>query len=248
MLLVEMFDQPLLEYAWINPDVIAHFEKNGYQRLDKGEGVDKAVFAYPTDPAKVIILVGTQETRDPKAADNIGGRSKPWQGESNVHRMMQNWIDLCQKYSGNPFLPKYGFWKQFKFSGDSYMYITGERLYPLDDHAAKALDKLSQAVQGARMHNQGMSLVLWNFLRDMGVKILTSASLEEAMQKAQETFDDAVPGVDIMSCITVIQFMVDLANEKKYGFDLHGDNFMQRADGSIVVNDPWTTSDHHPLV
>jgi hypothetical protein len=198
-------------------------KQKGYKYINSG--VDKQVWRDPNTD-QVLIIFGT------------GKGIKGWDFTME-QRMFLNWINYCNKNQNNKNLPKFSGVESFKFRGQPYLQA---RMEPL------------QEITGDKR-----TLVRWldRYITPAGKKLDFNVLLRQLIS----TFNQ-LEAYEIADAKKIIQMLGGKRNAfnlmqtvknvskfaMKYGYhlDLHSGNYMQRNDGTIVVNDPWVIFNRRP--
>lgn len=197
----------------------------GYEYL--GSGIDKQAYLEPGTEQVLIIF----------------GYRKNYKDFSPDQRMFIDWINYCHNNSKNPHLPKFSGFESFQFRGKNYIQARMEPLKELPDEVGNLVGQLDQvtqreykdykkqlktAAQYATFQSSEEGNNTWYELEDV-IKYLGGEKAAENLLK------------------TVYQVQ-KFAKQHEFNIDLHSGNYMARADGTIVVNDPfviWLTSSGH---
>lgn len=201
----------------INVGISQALSKKGYKYL--GGGIDKQAFLEP-GTGQVLVVFGYN-----KAAQ--GGFSKD-------QMMFVDWAKYCKKNQANPHLPRFSDWASFDYHGKRYLQIRMEPLQELSDYLKMLVVDLEEVAKYSKSNPKTAFKKLANFanfnLIDAGEPddldhqaVVKNLGGEQAAYNLLKTVYD------------VKQF------GKQHGFkiDLHSGNYMQRSDGTIVVNDPY---------
>jgi hypothetical protein len=206
----------------INVGISQALAKKGYQYL--GGGIDKQAYLEP-GTGQVLIVFGYRKGQKDFSPDQ---------------RMFIDWITYCNKNANNPHLPKFSGFESFQFGGQNYIQARMEPLRELPDEVGDLVGQLDQvtkkkfkdyrkplrtAAQYATFQSAEMGNNTWYELEDV-IEYLGGEQAAEALLQ------------------TVYQVQ-KFAKKHRFSIDLHRGNYMQRPDGTIVVNDPfvlWLTS------
>jgi hypothetical protein len=188
----------------------------GYEYL--GSGIDKQAYLEPGTGQVLIVFGYRKGTKD----------------FSPDQRMFIDWIDYCNKNANNPHLPKFSGFESFQFGGQNYIQARMEPLRELPDEVGDLVGQLDQvtkkkfrdyrkplrtAAQYATFQSAEMGNNTWYELEDV-IEYLGGEQAAEALLQ------------------TVYQVQ-KFARQHRFSIDLHRGNYMQRPDGTIVVNDPF---------
>jgi hypothetical protein len=188
----------------------------GYEYL--GSGIDKQAYLEP-GTGQVLIVFGYRKGMKDFSPDQ---------------RMFIDWINYCNKNANNPHLPKFSGFESFQFGGQNYIQARMEPLRELPDDVGDLVGQLDQvtkkkyrdyrkplrtAAQYATFQSAEMGNNTWYELEDV-IEYLGGEQAAEALLQ------------------TVYQVQ-KFARQHRFSIDLHRGNYMQRPDGTIVVNDPF---------
>jgi hypothetical protein len=188
----------------------------GYEYL--GSGIDKQAYLEP-GTGQVLIVFGYRKGMKDFSPDQ---------------RMFIDWINYCNKNANNPHLPKFSGFESFQFGGQNYIQARMEPLRELPDEVGDLVGQLDQvtkkkyrdyrkplqtAAQYATFQSAEMGNNTWYELEDV-IEYLGGEQAAEALLQ------------------TVYQVQ-KFARQHRFSIDLHRGNYMQRPDGTIVVNDPF---------
>jgi predicted RNA binding protein YcfA (HicA-like mRNA interferase family) len=189
----------------------------GYQYL--GSGIDKQAWLEP-GTGQVLIVFGYRKGVDDFSPDQ---------------RMFIDWITYCNKNKNNPHLPRFSGFESFEFQGKKYIQA---RMEPLDEVPARIKELVSYLDHAA--DHMGTN--------DLGAALKRLSSFagnwdEEADEFKYDTVEqivDFLGGPDrAANLLNTIYQVKEFSKQHGYSLDLHSGNYMQRADGTIVVNDPF---------
>lgn len=205
------------------PDSIASYlKKRGYKKL--GKGVDQTAFLEPgTD--QVLKIFGSDES-----------------GHNNGHDMFAYWASYCKKHSNNPFLPKFSGWTKFNYDkdGKDYLQIRMEKLQKLPEELSNALGSISDA-----MEQNTTDKVKKVIFKNLGTHTKKFNLIDEDEDIEINNFDEINKLAILLGeknfnlLLDTISNLEKMASSRGYKFDLHGDNFMHRNDGTPIIVDPW---------
>jgi hypothetical protein len=188
----------------------------GYKYL--GSGIDKQAYLEP-GTGQVLVVFGYRKGQKDFSPDQ---------------RMFIDWINYCNKNANNPHLPKFSGFESFQFGGQNYIQARMEPLRELPDEVGDLVGQLDQvtkkkfqdyrkplrtAAQYATFQSAEMGNNTWYELEDV-IEYLGGEQAAEALLQ------------------TVYQVQ-KFARQHRFSIDLHRGNYMQRPDGTIVVNDPF---------
>lgn len=191
-------------------------QDKGYEYL--GSGVDKQAWLEP-GTGQVLIVFGYRKGVADFSPDQ---------------RMFIDWITYCNKNKNNPHLPRFSGFESFQFQGKNYIQARMERLNEVPARIKELVSYLDHAADhmGAK-----------DF--DAALKRLTFAGNydEEADEFRYDTVEqivDFLGGPDrAANLLNTVHQVKQFSRQHGYSLDLHSGNYMQRSNGTIVVNDPF---------
>lgn len=222
----------LHEFSRTAPNIKDYLVKRGYRFL--GAGVDQQAYLEP-GTGHVLKVFGTQ-------CDNEGGEP----ALSDDQRMFQTYAGFCKRNADNPFLPRIYGYETFVFDtpmpkgkNDTgpdryqkclYLQIRTEMLKPYAGVERDVLNDMSNAVQ---------ENVDWNtYYQDMEYQ-----DDEDARSWYAPVWNRMTNSAEKVRMwgefYRTMQVLYKLGARQGYAWDLHGDNIMQRSDGTPVIMDPW---------
>jgi len=189
----------------------------GYQYL--GSGIDKQAYLEP-GTGQVLIVFGYR---------------KGYSEFSPDQRMFINWINYCNKNKDNPHLPRFSGFESFQFQGKNYIQARMEALQELPESVAYLVGNIDDAVKKTRAKNYDdafHNLAMWS----------THDSYEgdNPEQYDIKNVIRYLGGKDkAIGLLQTVNTVAKFAKKHGYSIDLHRGNYMQRPNGTIVVNDPF---------
>ena len=174
-----------------------------------GGGIDKHVFLEPGTGNAFIVF----------------GYRKGYKEFSPDQKMFADWVRYCEQHSDNPHLPKFSGLESFQFRGQTYIQSRMERLH-------EASDKIGQILHFIVDYAGDTGQNYEDAIDDM----LDSEEISDTVSGAIEKLGgaDATAGL-----INTVREVVQFGMNHGFSIDLHRGNYMQRADGTVVVNDPF---------
>ena len=212
------FEDALDEMAGeIHGGVRKVLQDKGYQYL--GSGVDKQAWLEPGTGQVLIVFGYRKDNKEDFSPDQ---------------RMFIDWINYCNKNKNNLHLPRFSGFESFQFQGKNYIQARMERLNEVPARIKELVSYLDRAADhmGAK-----------DF--DAALKRLTFAGNydEEADEFKYDTVEQIVNflgGPDqATNLLNTVHQVKQFSRQHGYSLDLHSGNYMQRANGTIVVNDPF---------
>lgn len=175
-----------------------------------GGGIDKHVFLEP-GTGYAYIVFGTRQGYDSEFTPD--------------QKMFADWVRYCEQHSNNPHLPKFSGLESFRYRGHTYIQ---SRMEPLKE----ASDKIGQIL---------------HFIVDYADDISTNYIdvIEDMLDDAQipHTFDQVIEDLggpeSAAGLIDTVREVVAFGKQHGFTIDLHRGNYMQRPDGTVIVNDPY---------
>lgn len=175
-----------------------------------GKGVDQTAYLEP-DTGLVLKVFGTN------------GKT----GFSADQKMFFTWHDYCVNNKNNPLLPRFYGHDSFMWQNSRYLMIRSEPLKKTQGPIRFALDDLGNMIR--RHHGQYKALAVKGFMNSMQRTYPKEyAVLEKKL---------GVEGMTLM--VSTLDELWKLGQANGYRWDMHGGNFMQRSDGTPIINDPW---------
>jgi hypothetical protein len=198
--------------------------KQGYKYL--GSGIDKQAYLEP-GTGQILVIFG------------YGRWSK---GKFSPDQLtFVNWAKYCQQNSNNPHLPRFSGWESFDFNGQRYLQIRMEPLRELPQNLKDIVSWLEDYIDergkidskkvAKRIGAQGVE----EFDYDEG-------DFYQKKVKAKKIIEYLGGAQAAAGLMKTVQIAKRMANKEGVNLDLHGGNYMQRGDGTIVVNDPFVTT------
>lgn len=155
---------------------------------------------------------------------------------SSQTKYFKQFYDFCQAHSDLANLPKFKELNEFVIDGMDYTMVAMERLKPIP------VGSFQEAM-------------VW-ILSDLAVKPIKWPKAASVIKdpKTWEYFDDGMPPDQIIQTFnsldknalasygllfTLMALLYQTGRINKLGWDLHTENVMQRADGTLVIVDPW---------
>ena len=201
----------------INVGISQYLAKRGYQYL--GGGIDKQAYL-ESSTGQVLIVFGYR---------------KEYSEFSPDQRMFINWINYCNKNKNNPHLPRFSGFETFQFQGKNYIQARMEALRELPDEVGYLVGNIEEVT---------MQMGRGNF--DRAMKILTGYAQDSSYEGDQPLWYEVKDSINFLggpeaakNLLKTVKTVQQFARKHNYSIDLHRGNYMQRPDGTIVVNDPF---------
>lgn len=197
-------------------------KQKGYKYINSG--VDKQVWRDPNTD-QVLIIFGT------------GKGIKGW-NFTMEQRMFLNWINYCNKNQKNKHLPKFSGVESFKFRNQPYLQARMEPLHEITGDKKILVRWLDRYIKPG--NNLNFDLLIRQLIN-------TFNQLEEYQIADAKKIIEMLGGKsDAFKLMQTVQNVSKFATKYGYHLDLHSGNYMQRSDGTIVVNDPWVIFNRRP--
>jgi len=187
----------------------------GYKYL--GGGIDKQAYLEPG--GQVLIVFGYRKGVEDFSPDQ---------------RMFINWINYCNKNKDNPHLPRFSGFESFKFQGKNYIQARMEVLRELPDEVGYLVGNIDEAVQKLRKNNYDTAFdTLINYAQHSSYEDEKPYYYE--IENSIELLGGPEAAKNLLKTVKTVQ---QFTRRHNYIIDLHRGNYLQRPDGTIVVNDP----------
>lgn len=186
-------------------------QDKGYEFL--GRGVDQLAFWEPSTGQILKVFGAAREGIDPLAH----------------HKVFETWVEYCNKFKSNPFLPKFSAWAPFKHKGHRYLQIRMERLVDLPNDWGNVLEQAADFVEGTR------DTSFENFKN-------LAFDYEISWNRPPTAMEELAIHLGEEGLTLLLQTMVNVmkvGRSNGWIFDLHAGNFMMRRDSTPVILDPW---------
>ena len=175
-----------------------------------GKGVDQTAYLEPST-GLVLKVFGTQGNRQNFSADQ---------------KMFFAWYDYCSKHSDNPLLPRFYGHDSFMWNDNRYLMIRTEPLKKTQGPMRRALDDLGWM---SRSYIEHKGISVGAFVR----------YLKNFRQGDYALLEKALGAKGVVQMVATLDDLMKIGKARGYRWDMHGGNFMRRADGTPVINDPW---------
>ena len=188
----------------------------GYQYL--GSGIDKQAYLEPSTGQALIIF----------------GYRKNYKDFSPDQRMFIDWINYCNKNANNPNLPKFSGFESFKFQGKNYIQARMEPLKETSDQVHLLVKQIDDVVNTMKKQNFKKQV---KTISDYATFDSTDAG--EGVYEIEDVLDYLGGEQAAMNLLQTVYQVKKFGLAHGFSIDLHSGNYMQRNDGTIVVNDPF---------
>ena len=217
------FEEALDEMAGsIHVGISQALAKKGYKYL--GGGIDKQAYLEPN--GQVYIVFGYRKGVDDFSPDQ---------------RMFINWIDYCNRHQDNAHLPRFSAFETFKFQGKNYIQARMETLQELPKTVGTLVGQIDQVT---KQIGQGNFKSAYKKIKSYAEFAI--ADDYYASDYNPQYFEDIKEVVDLLGgperadgLLKTVYEVSRFARKHNFTVDLHSGNYMQRPDGTIVVNDPF---------
>lgn len=213
----------ITEYSVMAGGIKPYLQKRGYRFL--GAGVDQMAFAEP-GTGYVLKVFGTDCGSNQLSTDQ---------------EMFQTFAAYCAKNQRNPHLPRIYGYETFVFptrratdqgtiteQNCVYLQIRTERLRHVSNQLFPVYEAMSRAAE---------NFTPWNeFVEDMDHEDVYD---EKTSRRFQQMTTDAQSLARMEQLYETMRNLADIGEEQGYSWDLHGNNIMERSDGTPVITDPW---------
>lgn len=194
----------------------------GYKYL--GGGIDKQAYLEPN--GQVYIVFGYRKGVDDFSPDQ---------------RMFINWINYCNRHQDNPHLPRFSAFESFKFQGKNYIQARMETLQELPKTVGTLVGQIDQVTKQIGRGNFKSA-----YEKIKSYAEFASAEDYYAPDYNPQYFEDVQEVVNLLGgpqqadgLLKTVYEVSRFARKHNFTVDLHSGNYMQRPDGTIVVNDPF---------
>lgn len=194
----------------------------GYQYL--GGGIDKQAYLEPGTGQVLVIF----------------GYSKWAKGGSDFsvdQRMFVDWAKYCKKNQANPHLPRFSDWASFDYQGKRYLQIRMEPLQELSDYLKMLVVDLEEVAKYSRSNPKTAYKKIANFANH---NLLDAGEIDDLDHK--EVVKRLGGEQAAYALLKTVYDVKKFGKQHGFNIDLHGGNYMQRSDGTIVVNDPFVAT------
>lgn len=175
-----------------------------------GKGVDQTAYLEP-NTGLVLKIFGTQGKKD----------------FSPDQKMFFAWYNYCEQNKDNPLLPRFYGHDSFMWNDNRYLMIRTEPLNKTQGPIRVALDDLGWMSRSWLQH-KGRSVA--GFVN----------SLQRDRPRDYALLERALGGAKgVLQMVTTLDELMKIGKASGYHWDMHGGNFMRRADGTPIINDPW---------
>ena len=210
-------NQIVNEESHIDPSIIDALKKKGYK--PKGRGDDAIAFLEP-GTGQILKIFGTGN-----GADVVKKNGKQQTNFNEHQKMAYYWAKYCDMHSGNKFLPKFSGIESFHWGSDVYLQIRQERLYDLEKDQKRTIESMAMMAK-----------------RKVPFKTMDEKYTNNHYDDTRASWKQIKEKIDEKDLKLFYQTMIDISNiadQKNWAYDLHGDNIMMRRDGTPVILDPW---------
>jgi hypothetical protein len=175
-----------------------------------GKGVDQTAYLEPST-GLVLKIFGTQGKKD----------------FSPDQKMFFTWYEYCEQNKTNPLLPRFYGHDSFMWDNNRYLMIRTEPLKKTQGPIRFALDDLGRLIR-SWLH-QYKALTVKGFMN----------SMQRNYPREYAVLEKKLGAERMPLMVSTLDELFNLGKSRGYHWDMHGGNFMQRSDGTPVINDPW---------
>lgn len=194
----------------------------GYRYL--GGGIDKQAYLEPGTGQVLVIF----------------GYSKWAKGGSDFsvdQRMFVDWAKYCKKNQANPHLPRFSDWASFDYQGKRYLQIRMEPLQELSDYLKMLVVDLVEVAKYSKSNPKTAYKKIATFANH---NLLDAGEPDDLDHK--EVVKKLGGEQAAYALLKTVYDVKKFGKQHDFNIDLHGGNYMQRSDGTIVVNDPFVAT------
>lgn len=204
----------LNEYGSIHNNMRRDLERKGYEYISSG--IDKNVFREP-GTGEIYIVFGYRPGVKGFSPDQL---------------MFRDWINYCNQHRGNPHLPRFSGLESFKYRGETYLQARMEPLQEIPEKVRHLLGYLEDvAFSGPNMMQAIRNLTKKGYYDEEENEII--------MYQVRQIVEYLGGPQAAYSLMRTVQAVMQFGKQHGFPTDLHSGNYMQRPDGTIVVNDPY---------
>lgn len=193
----------------------------GYKPL--GEGADATIWS--KDAGRVIKILMPDEGEDRTNSANIFYKFYEFVQQHQQYENLPRFIEIGGKHHAT-----------FNIGGKEYIQISMEQLYPIPEGSfEEALvwilsDFATKNIDWNKVYEKLLYPDSWGYYAE-------PPPLEEVIEYIQswDKTEKAKWGV----LYSLMRVLYNTGNINKFGWDLHTANVMRRADGTLVIIDPW---------
>lgn len=206
----------------INVGISQALAKKGYKYL--GGGIDKQAYLEPNGQVYIVF-----------------GYRKGFEDFSPDQRMFIDWINYCNRHQDNQHLPRFSAFETFQFQGKNYIQARMETLQELPKTVGTLVGQIDQVT---KQIGQGNFKSAYEKIKSYAE--FASAEDYYAPDYNPQYFEDIQEVIDLLGgprqadgLLKTVYEVSRFARKHNFTVDLHSGNYMQRPDGTIVVNDPF---------
>ena len=202
------------EYGSVHNNIRRDLEQKGYKYISSG--IDKNVFREP-GTGEIYIVFGYRPGIKGFSPDQL---------------MFRDWIKYCNQHQDNPHLPRFSGLESFKYRGETYLQSRMEPLQEVPEKVRHLLGYLEDvAFSGPNMMQAIRNLNQESYYSD--------EENEHVMYQVRQIVEYLGGPQAAYSLMRTVQAVMQFGKQHGFRIDLHSGNYMQRSDGTIVVNDPF---------
>lgn len=200
----------------IHGGIRTYLQNKGYKYL--GGGIDKQAWLEP-GTGYAYIVFGTREGHKEFTPDQ---------------RMFVDWVNYCNANKNNPHLPRFSGLESFNFRNQLYIQCRMELLQEVSGHIKTLVAHLEDAVKHIR--NDAIDDALFK-LGSTGYWDDENSTL--GYYETKDIIRELGGREAVTSLLKTVRQVAEFGEQHGFNLDLHAGNYMQRKDGTIVVNDPF---------
>ena len=201
----------------IHVGISQYLANKGYQYL--GGGIDKQAYLEP-GTGQVLIVFGYRKGQKDFSPDQ---------------RMFIDWINYCNKHRNNPHLPRFSGFESFQFHGQNYIQARMEALQELPEEIGYLVGHIEEVIQ--RVGRKKF---------DDAIESIASYAQDSSYEGDAAVWYDIKTAIKMLggkkaakNLLETVETVANFGQKHGFSIDLHRGNYMQRPNGTIVVNDPF---------
>jgi hypothetical protein len=195
------------------------FKQNGFKQI--GDGLEAIVYAKDSaSVTKVIFPAATYSTQE------------HW---DQALRTFMLFMQYCEQ-NPSPHLPNVEYYGTITVDGEKLHQAIMERLKPLRKDSVTELmiwymaEKVTQGTPWTGVYSEMCEPMMWEDIPDTDIYALA--------KKVQKMPYNKLLG--FVETYHVMEELYAFGQQNNLGWDCHTENVMQRADGTLVITDPWS--------
>ena len=203
----------------VHQDIRKYLMDRGYEYI--GSGIDKHVFREPGTGEIYLVFGSRRGYRDQFTPDQI---------------MFRDWIDYCNQNKNNPHLPRFSGLESFNFRAKRYLQARMEPLEEIPEKIKHLLGYLEDVANPIQNSAPNMTQAI---LRLTQKGFYDEEQNEILMYRIKQIINYLGGPQAAINLMKTVRDVMRFGYQHGFQMDLHSGNYMKRADGTIVVNDPY---------